>query len=241
MSEQLNVEKTCHFCDTPLEGVMLTLEAIGHLAAQAAVRKSDALKDEMKQMPTIGHVCAHCGTGFCIEHFRQLGPHGLRGFLQGLGKTPCPQCDQPLKDYLIIMATPSAEFRAFIDQEIDEVLNPKSFGEFLKDSVGEIRDAITEPVEETDLWRRWTYGKADGSEIEPPGRAPLLDFWPGRCTSCGEETNQPITYVVYSCRYESRKVKGGLGVAIISTSMGVVSDRIARKEGVGGELLCTIW
>jgi small subunit ribosomal protein S8 len=38
-----------------------------------------------------------------------------------------------------------------------------------------------------------------------------------------------------------RKVKGGLGVAIISTSRGVMSDRIARKQGVGGELLCTVW
>ena len=37
------------------------------------------------------------------------------------------------------------------------------------------------------------------------------------------------------------KVLGGLGVAIISTSKGVMSDRDARREGVGGEVLCRIF
>ncbi len=37
------------------------------------------------------------------------------------------------------------------------------------------------------------------------------------------------------------KVLGGLGVAIISTSKGVMSDRDARKEGVGGEVLCYVY
>lgn len=46
---------------------------------------------------------------------------------------------------------------------------------------------------------------------------------------------------VYVGSKEIRKVKGGLGIAIISTSKGVVSDRIAKQEGVGGELLCTVW
>ncbi|MDD4565663.1 MAG: 30S ribosomal protein S8 [Eubacteriales bacterium] len=37
------------------------------------------------------------------------------------------------------------------------------------------------------------------------------------------------------------KVLGGLGVAIISTSNGVISDKQARKLGVGGEVICYIW
>lgn len=37
------------------------------------------------------------------------------------------------------------------------------------------------------------------------------------------------------------KILGGLGLAIISTSRGVLSDRVARKFGVGGEVLCSIW
>jgi small subunit ribosomal protein S8 len=36
-------------------------------------------------------------------------------------------------------------------------------------------------------------------------------------------------------------VNGGLGVAIVSTSRGVMTDRAARKEGVGGEVLCTVF
>jgi small subunit ribosomal protein S8 len=36
-------------------------------------------------------------------------------------------------------------------------------------------------------------------------------------------------------------VKNGLGVAVLSTSRGVLSDKAAREAGIGGELLCTIW
>lgn len=37
------------------------------------------------------------------------------------------------------------------------------------------------------------------------------------------------------------KVRNGLGIAIISTSRGVITDREARKLGLGGELLCEVW
>ncbi|WP_298866737.1 30S ribosomal protein S8 [uncultured Gimesia sp.] len=37
------------------------------------------------------------------------------------------------------------------------------------------------------------------------------------------------------------EVLQGLGISILSTSKGVLSNREAKKEGVGGELLCTIW
>lgn len=37
------------------------------------------------------------------------------------------------------------------------------------------------------------------------------------------------------------RIQGGLGVAIVSTSHGVMSDQNARKNKVGGELLCTVW
>ena len=36
-------------------------------------------------------------------------------------------------------------------------------------------------------------------------------------------------------------VNGGLGVAIVSTNKGVMTDRSARKEGVGGEVICTVF
>ncbi|MHB8067303.1 MAG: 30S ribosomal protein S8 [Desulfobaccales bacterium] len=46
---------------------------------------------------------------------------------------------------------------------------------------------------------------------------------------------------VYAGSEELPKVQGGLGVAVISTSKGVVSDRQARKMHMGGEVLCEIW
>ena len=45
----------------------------------------------------------------------------------------------------------------------------------------------------------------------------------------------------YASRDELPKVRGGLGVAIVSTSKGVMSDRAARAAGVGGEVLCTVF
>jgi small subunit ribosomal protein S8 len=40
---------------------------------------------------------------------------------------------------------------------------------------------------------------------------------------------------------EIPRVRNGLGMAILSTSKGVVSDRVARQEGVGGELMALVW
>ena len=46
---------------------------------------------------------------------------------------------------------------------------------------------------------------------------------------------------VYQGYKEVRRVLDGLGIAILSTSRGVMSDRQARKARVGGEILCTVW
>ncbi|MFN0073247.1 MAG: 30S ribosomal protein S8 [Chloroflexota bacterium] len=46
---------------------------------------------------------------------------------------------------------------------------------------------------------------------------------------------------VYSGATEMPRVYGGLGVAIVSTSKGVMSGRRARRLGVGGEVLCHVW
>lgn len=45
----------------------------------------------------------------------------------------------------------------------------------------------------------------------------------------------------YSNASKLPRVLNGLGVAIISTSSGVMTDRDARKQGVGGEVICYIW
>lgn len=46
---------------------------------------------------------------------------------------------------------------------------------------------------------------------------------------------------VYVTTDEIPKVKSGYGIAILSTSKGIVTDKFARETGVGGELICTVW
>jgi len=46
---------------------------------------------------------------------------------------------------------------------------------------------------------------------------------------------------VYVTRERIPSVLGGMGVAFLSTSRGVVTDRDARKQGVGGEVLAYVW
>ncbi len=50
---------------------------------------------------------------------------------------------------------------------------------------------------------------------------------PGRRLYCGKE--------------DIPTIRGGLGIAIVSTSKGVMTDAEAKKLGVGGELLCSVW
>lgn len=45
---------------------------------------------------------------------------------------------------------------------------------------------------------------------------------------------------IYRGKEDLPKVLGGLGVAIVSTSAGVMSDRQAREKGIGGEVLCVV-
>ncbi|HHU61268.1 MAG: 30S ribosomal protein S8 [Bacillota bacterium] len=46
---------------------------------------------------------------------------------------------------------------------------------------------------------------------------------------------------VYANKDEVPRVLGGLGMAVLSTSQGIISDRTARQEGIGGEVICYVW
>jgi small subunit ribosomal protein S8 len=46
---------------------------------------------------------------------------------------------------------------------------------------------------------------------------------------------------VYANYKEIPKILGGMGIIIVSTSQGIMTDREARFKGIGGELLCSIW
>jgi small subunit ribosomal protein S8 len=45
----------------------------------------------------------------------------------------------------------------------------------------------------------------------------------------------------YADRNSIPRVLGGMGVAIVSTSQGLLTDQEARRRGVGGEIICTVW
>ena len=46
---------------------------------------------------------------------------------------------------------------------------------------------------------------------------------------------------VYAAKEELPKVLNGLGISIISTSKGILTDKQARNSGVGGEVICYVW
>ncbi len=48
-------------------------------------------------------------------------------------------------------------------------------------------------------------------------------------------------YRVYTTCKDLPRVLGGIGIAIVSTSSGIMTDRQARTSGVGGEILCYVW
>lgn len=66
-----------------------------------------------------------------------------------------------------------------------------------------------------------------------------------------DERNQPVIEGItrvsrpglrhYANADQLPKVRGGLGMAIVSTSRGVMTDHQARKDRVGGEVLCHVW
>lgn len=45
----------------------------------------------------------------------------------------------------------------------------------------------------------------------------------------------------YSSSSEAPRIRGGLGVSILSTPIGLLSDREARRRNVGGEVICEVW
>ena len=46
---------------------------------------------------------------------------------------------------------------------------------------------------------------------------------------------------MYKGREELPKVRAGLGIAVVSTNKGVMTDKAARAAGIGGEVLCTVF
>ena len=89
-------------------------------------------------------------------------------------------------------------------------------------------------------------GYINGFEVKEDGKQGVIDIE----MKYGPENEKVITGIkkiskpglkVYAKANEVPKVLGGLGIAIISTSSGLVTDKEARKLGVGGEVICYVW
>ncbi len=69
-----------------------------------------------------------------------------------------------------------------------------------------------------------------------------LKYGPGKtCAITGIRQISKPGLRVYAGREDLPRVLGGLGIAVISTSTGVITDRTARREGIGGEVVCYVW
>jgi small subunit ribosomal protein S8 len=87
-------------------------------------------------------------------------------------------------------------------------------------------------------------GYIDGFQVHQSGNKPVLEmalkYYAGRpVIELIERVSRPGLRVYKSCQ-EIPRVMNGLGVAIVSTPAGVITDRAARSRNVGGEVLCIV-
>lgn len=84
---------------------------------------------------------------------------------------------------------------------------------------------------------------SDFSQVDIEGKSMLnvqLKYFKGKPVIAKVSRVSRPGLRIYKPKDELPKVMGGLGVAIVSTSQGVMTDRAARKEGFGGEVLCYV-
>ena len=86
-------------------------------------------------------------------------------------------------------------------------------------------------------------GYIDGFAVKGDGKAELeiaLKYYAGRPVIERIERVSRPGLRVYKGRHEIPQVQNGLGVAIVTTPRGVMTDRKARASGIGGEVLCYV-
>ena len=87
-------------------------------------------------------------------------------------------------------------------------------------------------------------GYIDGFEVNPNSGKPELriglKYYAGRPVIERLERVSRPGLRIYKSRNDLPQVMNGLGVAIVSTSRGVMTDRKARTQGVGGEVICIV-
>jgi len=88
-------------------------------------------------------------------------------------------------------------------------------------------------------------GYVEGFKVAAEDGKPVLEvalkYFEGKAVIAEIDRVSRSSLRRYASKDELPKVRGGLGIAIVSTSKGVMSDRAARAAGVGGEVLCTVF
>jgi small subunit ribosomal protein S8 len=89
-------------------------------------------------------------------------------------------------------------------------------------------------------------GFIQGYDVTKDRPQPMLRIW----LKYAEEGEPAITALqrvskpgcrVYAGKHEVPRVRSGMGIAILSTSKGIMTDKKARRLGIGGEVLCYVW
>ncbi len=89
-------------------------------------------------------------------------------------------------------------------------------------------------------------GYIQGYDVTKDRPQPMLRIWL-KYTNDGESAITSLQRVskpgcrIYAGKKELPRVKSGLGIAILSTSRGIMTDGKARLLGIGGEVLCYVW
>jgi small subunit ribosomal protein S8 len=89
-------------------------------------------------------------------------------------------------------------------------------------------------------------GYIQGYDVTKDRPQPMLRIWL-KYTEDGDSVISALERVskpgcrVYADTRELPRVKSGLGIAILSTSSGIMTDKKARRMGIGGEVLCYVW
>ena len=88
-------------------------------------------------------------------------------------------------------------------------------------------------------------GYVEGFKVAAEDGKPVLEvalkYFEGKAVIAEIDRVSRSSLRRYAGKDELPKVRGGLGIAIVSTSKGVMTDRAARAAGVGGEVLCTVF
>jgi len=84
-------------------------------------------------------------------------------------------------------------------------------------------------------------GYALSADVVKPGLKIELKYYNGRPVIEELHRGSSPGLRMYKGREELPKVRAGLGIAVVSTNKGVMTDKAARAAGIGGEVLCTVF